>query len=148
MSLFLEGKKRLLVAALTLAVPNVVAWLTIMPSQAATTPVATDVYQLASAASGKCVDVTGASADNIALLAQTACSAAATNQQWKVQGSSQFNLVNGSSGRCIDVLSGSTTSGTQLQQYGCGDGTKINQLWTFDASTAARVRPPTATGRR
>ena len=62
----------------------------------------------------------------------------ATNQQWKVtRASSQFNLVNGNSTRCIDVPSSSTTSGTQLQQYGCGDGTKTNQLWTFTASTAA-----------
>jgi pectinesterase len=136
-SRFWKGKKRLLLAALTLAVPSVVVGLTMMPSEAATTPVTSGVYQLASAASGKCVDVTGASADNSALLIQSSCNSATTSQQWKVQGSSQFNLVNGNSTRCIDVPSATTTSGTQLQQYGCGDGTKINQLWTVTASTAA-----------
>ncbi len=130
------SKKRLLVAALTLVVPGVLVGLTIMPAEAATNPVANGVYQLASGASGKCVDVTGASTANSALLIQTAC-ASATSQQWKAQGSSQFNLVNGNSTRCIDVPSASTTSGTQLQQYGCGDGTKTNQLWTFTASSAA-----------
>jgi pectinesterase len=120
-----------------LAVPAVVVGLTMMPSEAATTPVASGVYQLASGASGKCIDVTGASADNSALLIQTACSSTVTSQQWKAAGSGQFTLANVNSTRCIDVPSASTVSGTQLQQYGCGDGTKVNQLWTFTASTAA-----------
>ena len=120
-------------AALTLAVPSIVVGLMIMPSEAATAPVADGVYQLASAASGKCVDVAGASTANSALLIQVACSGTATDQQWKAAGSSQFTLANGNSTHCIDVPSSSTTSGTQLQQYGCGDGTKINQLWTFTA---------------
>ena len=136
MSRFLKGKRWLAVAALTVAVPGAVVGLTIMPSEAATTPVAGGVYELASGASGKCIDVTGASTANSALLIQIACSSTATDQQWKASGSSQFNLVNVNSTRCIDVPSSSTTSGTQLQQYGCGDGTKTNQLWTFTASSA------------
>ncbi|BCY08969.1 RICIN domain-containing protein [Actinoplanes sp. L3-i22] len=128
---------RRLAAALTLAVPVVVVGLTIMPSQAATVPVTDGVYQLASGASGKCVDVTAASTANSALLIQTACASGTTAQQWKVQGAGQANLVSVNSTRCIDVPSSSTVSGTQLQQYGCGDGTKSNQLWTFTASTTA-----------
>ncbi|MFI5933831.1 RICIN domain-containing protein [Actinoplanes sp. NPDC051494] len=122
--------------ALTVITATAMAGFVIMPSEAATTPVPGGTYQLASAASGKCVDVTGASADNSALLIQSACGTA-TNQQWKVQGGTQANLVNARSTRCVDVPSSSTVSGTQLQQYGCGDGTKTNQLWTFTASTAA-----------
>jgi pectate lyase len=122
-------------AALALIVPLGVLALA-LPSAAATTPVANGVYTLASGASGKCVDVTGASTANSALLIQTACGSAGS-QQWKAQGTGQFTLVNGNSTRCIDVPSGTTTSGTQLQQYGCGDGTKTNQLWTFTASSAA-----------
>jgi pectinesterase len=108
-----------------------------LPSQAATTPVGAGVYTLASGASGKCVDVTGASTANSALLIQVAC-ATGTDQQWRVvaQSSGQYNLSNVNSTRCIDVPSGATTSGLQLQQYGCGDGTKTNQLWSFTASTA------------
>jgi pectinesterase len=34
----------------------------------------------------------------------------------------------------VDVPSGSTVSGTRLQQWGCGDGTKTNQLWTLTSS--------------
>src|SRR5262249_23674870 len=102
-----------------------------------TTPVNDGVYELASAASGKCVDVTGASTANSALLIQTACNTAATDQQWKVQGSGQANLVNGNGGRCIDVPSRAATSALQFRPYGCGDGTKTNQLWTSSASGAA-----------
>ena len=125
--------------AFTVAASVTVLGLTVWPSQAATTPVGNGVYTLASGASGKCVDVVGASLDNSALLVQLACNAAAADQQWKaVAGTgNQFNVVNVNSGRCIDVPSGTTTSGTQLQQYGCGDGTKTNQLWTFTASSAA-----------
>ena len=136
MSRLIRGRKRLAAAALTLAVACVGVGLTMLPSEAATSPAAGGVYDLASGASGKCIDVTGASADNSALLIQTACGTA-TSQQWKVVGSGSFNLANVNSTRCIDVPSGTTTPGTQLQQYGCGDGTKVNQLWTFTASTAA-----------
>ena len=121
------------------AVPLAVVAVSVWPSQAATTPVGGGVYTLASAASGKCVDVVGASTANSALLVQVACNQAAADQQWQVvaRTSGQFNLVNAFSTRCGDVPSGATTSGLQLQQYGCGDGTKVNQLWTFSASTAA-----------
>ncbi|GIF00571.1 RICIN domain-containing protein [Paractinoplanes rishiriensis] len=124
-------------AAIAVAVPGAVIAVTMMPSAAATAPVANGIYTLASGSSGKCVDVAGKSTANSALLVQTACASGATNQQWKVQGSGQFNLVNGNGGRCVDVPSSSTVSGNQLQQYGCGDGTKVNQLWTFSPSTAA-----------
>ncbi|XVU22738.1 RICIN domain-containing protein [Actinoplanes sp. CA-054009] len=133
-------RKLIAAGALAVAVPCGVVALSMLPSEAAaTTPVGGGVYTLASASSGKCVDVTGASADNSAPLIQVACNAAATNQQWKAvaQANGQFNLANGKSGRCVDVPSASTTSGTQLQQYGCGDGLKTNQLWTFAASTAS-----------
>jgi pectin methylesterase-like acyl-CoA thioesterase len=126
-------------AAVTAAVPVAVLAVTVWPSQAATTPAGDGVYTMASGASGKCIDVVGASMDNSALLVQVACNASAGDQQWKAVARSggQFNLANGNSGRCIDVPSASTTSGTQLQQYGCGDGTETNQLWTFTASSAA-----------
>ncbi|WP_239163422.1 pectinesterase family protein [Paractinoplanes rishiriensis] len=125
-------------SALAVVVPATAAIVySVLPSAAATTPVPNGIYTLASGSSGKCVDVAGKSTANSALLVQTACASGATNQQWKVQGSSSFNLVNGNGGRCVDVPSASVVSGTQLQQYGCGDGTKTNQLWTFAASSAA-----------
>ncbi|WP_328471489.1 RICIN domain-containing protein [Actinoplanes sp. NBC_00393] len=128
-------KMMIAAGAVVVAVPVGMVAISMMPAAAAVAPVAGGVYTLASGASGKCVDVTGASTANSALLVQVACNAAATDQQWKV--SAQFNLANVNSGRCIDVPSASTVSGTQLQQYGCGDGLKTNQQWTFTASSAA-----------
>ena len=125
--------RRLLIAALAVVLPGAAIVVSVLPSQAATVPAGGGVYTLAGGASGKCVDVAGASTANSALLVQVACNTAAADQQWKVQGA---NLANGNSGRCIDVPSGATTSGLQLQQYGCGDGTKTNQQWTFTASSA------------
>nr|BFE60554.1 hypothetical protein GCM10020063_050800 [Dactylosporangium thailandense] len=125
--------------AVTAAVPAAVLAATVWPSEAATTPVAGGVYTLASGASGKCVDVAGASTASSALLVQLACNTAAADMRWKAvaQNSGQFQLVNGNSAKCVDVPSASTTPGTQLQQYSCGDNTKTNQLWTFAASSAA-----------
>ncbi|MET3421480.1 hypothetical protein BJ973_000692 [Actinoplanes tereljensis] len=123
--------------AIVVAGPAALMAITMMPASAAVTPVADGVYTLVPGASGKCVDVAGASADGAALLVQLACGTA-TSQQWKAvaRNAGQFQLVNGNSAKCIDVPSSSTTSGTQLQQYSCGDATKNNQLWTFTASTA------------
>ncbi|GGM55216.1 RICIN domain-containing protein [Dactylosporangium sucinum] len=129
--------QRVLLAA-AVAVPAGAVALVMLPSaEAATTPVAGGVYTVVPGASGKCVEVAGGSADNGALLQQAACAAGSTKQQWKVAGSSQYNLVNVGSTRCVDVPNSATTSGLQLQQWGCGDGTKTNQLWTFTASSAA-----------
>ncbi|BCB86206.1 RICIN domain-containing protein [Phytohabitans suffuscus] len=132
--------KRLTLAAavVSLAVPAVVVAVSVLPASAAT-PANGGVYTLAVAASGKCLEVAGGSADNGGLLQQAACGAGATRQQWRVVSSSAggFNLVNVNSTRCADVPSSSTTSGIQLQQWGCGDGTKVNQRWSFAASSAA-----------
>nr|BFE60553.1 hypothetical protein GCM10020063_050790 [Dactylosporangium thailandense] len=135
----MKTSRKLAIALAAATVPVTVLTVAVWPSQAATAPAGGGVYTLAAGASGKCVDVTGASMDNSAPLVQVACNTAAADQQWKAvaQANGQFNLSNVGSGRCIDVPSSSTTPGTQLQQYGCGDGTKTNQLWTFTASTAA-----------
>nr|BFE66691.1 hypothetical protein GCM10020063_112170 [Dactylosporangium thailandense] len=124
------------IAAVLLAVPLAVLAVSAWPSEAATSPTAGGVYTLASGASGKCVDVAGASSANSALLVQIACNSAATDQQFTViaQGSA-FNLVNTNSGRCVDVPYSSTTTGTQLWQYTCG--VSANQQWAFTASSAA-----------
>ncbi|MEU4159208.1 RICIN domain-containing protein [Actinoplanes sp. NPDC026670] len=140
MSFSSRTRRGLLAAGVpAVAVPVAIVAVSMLPAAAATTPVAGGVYTLASGSSGKCIDVTGASADNSALLVQVACNSSATDQQWTAvaQLNGQFNLANGNSGRCIDVPGSSTVSGLQLQQYGCGDGLKTNQLWTFAASTAA-----------
>jgi hypothetical protein len=119
-----------------LAVPVAVIAVSVWPSAAATDPGTGGVYELASGASGKCIDVTGAGTGNSVLLVQVACSATATDQEFKaVAQGGGLGLVNVNSGRCVDVPSASTTSGTQLWQYTCGGSS--NQTWTFTASTAA-----------
>jgi pectinesterase len=128
-----------LAAAAGSAAALVLAVTAAAPSEAAVAPAGGGVYTLASGASGKCIDVTGASTANSALLVQVACNTGAADQGWKavLQSSGQYNLVNANSTRCIDVPGSAATSGLQLQQYGCGAGTKTNQLWTFTASSAA-----------
>ncbi|GIE95469.1 pectate lyase family protein [Paractinoplanes rishiriensis] len=131
------GRPWLIGMAALLTVSTGLVGHSMLPASAAVAPVADGVYTVAAAASGKCINVTGAAAANSALLVQVACNSGTTSQRWQAvaRTSGQFNLVNGNSGRCIDVPSASTASGVQLQQYGCGTGT--NQLWTFAASTAA-----------
>ncbi len=130
----MQRSSKLAVAGATfLAVPAAVLVASVWPSEAAVAPTAGGVYTLASGASGKCVDVSGASSANSALLVQIACSAAATDQQFTLTATG--NLVNTNSGKCIDVPSASSASGVQLWQYTCGNS--ANQQWTFTASSAA-----------
>jgi pectin methylesterase-like acyl-CoA thioesterase len=105
-----------------------------LTSQASTVTVAEGTYQLQVATSGLCLDVTGGSKSNGALLQQWGCTTGATRQQFRLvsQGSGRYQLVNVNSGQCLDVPSGSTTSGVRLQQWGCGAG-QTNQLWTVTA---------------
>src|SRR5690349_11087604 len=93
-------KKTWLAGSLAVAATGALTVAITLPSEAATTPVASGVYTLASAASGKCVDVAGASTASSALLVQLACSTSATNQRWQAvqQNSGQFQLKNGNSG--------------------------------------------------
>jgi pectate lyase len=131
------SRSKVILLAILIAVPVAVVAVSVLPSAAAE-PSAGGVYQLAAGASGKCVNVVGASTVNGALLEQVTCVTTTTSQQFSVVASgSGLNLANVNSGRCVDVPSGAATSGLQLQQWGCGDGTKANQQWTFVASSAA-----------
>jgi pectate lyase len=128
-------RRWLALVVVALVVPVAVTAVSALPSQAAVVPVAGGAYTLTVAKSGMCLDVTGGSVDNGALLQQWGCSGAGWQQFRLVsQGSGRYNLVSVNSGRCVDVPSGSTVSGTRLQQWGCGDGTKTNQLWTLTSS--------------
>jgi len=128
---------RVAMIAALVAVPGAVIALSVLPSEAAT-PVAGGVYTLVPAASGKCLNIVGASTANAAQLEQVSCVAGATSQQFRVTsaGSGSYTLANVNSGRCIDVPSGTATSGLRLQQWGCA-ATQTNQQWRFTASSAA-----------
>jgi mannan endo-1,4-beta-mannosidase len=90
--------------------------------------------------SGKCLDVTGASTANHALLQQFTCGTGSlkikaliqqydcwggSNQQFRFQptDSGYYRLVARGSTMCVDVVSRSTADGAGIQQYDCGTGT-------------------------
>ncbi|MCO8272814.1 RICIN domain-containing protein [Actinoplanes sp. TRM 88003] len=126
--------KKISIAALTAATVAALIGVSVLPSAAATTPVAGGTYYLAVTKSGKCIDVPGASSANGALLQQWGCTDGAAWQQFKVVAAgSNFLLQNVSSGRCVDVPGSSAASGVQLQQWGCASG-QANQQWRFAAS--------------
>ncbi|WP_436522965.1 pectinesterase family protein [Actinoplanes sp. HUAS TT8] len=127
-------KRKLFGAAAVLAVPaGLIGW-AVLPSEAATAPVAGGTYTLAVKKSGLCLDVPAASKENGALLQQWGCTSGATWQQFKLVASgTNYLLQNVNSGKCVDVPGASATSGTRLQQWGCV-GSQTNQQWRLAAS--------------
>ncbi|GAB7038615.1 MULTISPECIES: pectinesterase family protein [Catenuloplanes] len=121
-------------AALAVAVPAAIVHAAGL-SLAAAAPAAGGVYTLVPGASGKCVQAPSTASG--ALLAQAACAAGNTAQQWKaITAGNGYFLTNVASGLCADVPSGATTNNLQLQQYACGSP-QTNRVWNFTASTAA-----------
>ena len=72
---------------------------------------------------GKCLDITGASTANGALIELWQCNGGA-NQQWQA---SNGELVNPASGKCLDDPGSNTANGTQLDLWTCNGG--ANQQW-------------------
>src|SRR6185369_15138855 len=98
------------------------------------------VYTLASGASGKCIDVVGASVDNSALLVQVACDPAATHMQWKA--------VAQATGLCISDKDGSTAGNNPIVEETCSDVARMQ--WSFNYVSGATSGPttPPGTGRQ
>jgi hypothetical protein len=80
-------------------------------------------FELVSRHSGKCLDVTGASIGNGALVQQWGClGSTQANQQvslFPVGTSGYYRLVFRHSGKCLDVTDASTANGARLQQWEC-----------------------------
>ncbi|SNY29862.1 pectinesterase family protein [Paractinoplanes atraurantiacus] len=126
--------RRLVVAALAVAVPTAAIVYSVLPAAAATLPATNGIYQLKVTKSAKCIDVPGASSANGALLQQWGCTTGAAWQQFKLlPNGANYSLQNVSSGKCIDVPGASTTSGVQLQQWGCASS-QANQQWRLNPS--------------
>jgi hypothetical protein len=87
---------------------------------------------------GKCLDVTGVSTDNGALLQLYDCLPNQWNQQWYFYakpGCFQcYQVVARHSGRCMDVVGYSTTSGALVQQYDCLGYNQLNQIWQLTSA--------------
>ncbi|GAA4976902.1 pectinesterase family protein [Actinoplanes utahensis] len=129
-----QKSRRLLVAALAVVVPGGAIAYSVLPSSAATAPVAGNTYQLAVKKSGMCLDVPSASKSTGTLLQQWGCAGGATGQQFKpAAAGTRHQLVNVNSGLCVDVPHGSTSSGKQVQQTTC-NAKETKQLWTLTAS--------------
>jgi hypothetical protein len=92
-------------------------------------PNAQGVYAFVNRASGKCLDVYGASRDDGTAAVQWHCHGGA-NQQWRPQQNGNgYLLVNVNSGKCLGVQNANPAAGTQLVQWTC-DGSPA-QTWTF-----------------
>ncbi|MGW4115903.1 PQQ-dependent sugar dehydrogenase [Actinosynnema sp. NPDC004786] len=77
-------------------------------------------------ASGKCVDVNGASSADGAKIQLWTCNSGA-NQTWAVNGSTLRSL-----GKCMDTANGGTADGTAVQLWACNGATSQN--WTVGAN--------------
>ena len=75
-------------------------------------------YVIASAFSGKCVDIASASTANAAQVQQYQCNGTGA-QKFAVtnMGQGWYRLVNTNSGKTIDIASASTADGAKVQQY-------------------------------
>ncbi|MFG3689394.1 RICIN domain-containing protein [Micromonospora sp. NPDC047740] len=94
------------------------------------TPVAADVFTLVNAASGKCLDVYGQSADDGAKVVQWSCNGQA-NQQWRLAPAAggAVLLVAVHSGKCAQVHDAGSDAGSALEQAPCGGAPE--QQWAI-----------------
>lgn len=87
---------------------------------------------------GKCLDVTGASTDNQALLQMYDCLPNQWNQQWYFYAKPGcfdcYQLVPRHSWKCADVVGYSTDNGADVQQYDCLGFNQLNQIWQLQWS--------------
>ncbi len=92
----------------------------IMAAAKATQPgaLADGTYTIASAFSGKCVDIAGASTANGAQVQQYQCNGTgAQTFALRNMGQGWYRLLNTHSGKAIDIDSASTADGAKVQQY-------------------------------
>lgn len=87
-----------------------------------------DVVRIVSVASGKVLDIAGASPADGALVQQWSYAAGA-NQQWRLHRgtSGTYTIVSIASGACLDVAGASQDDGARLQQWSCAG--QDNQRW-------------------
>ncbi len=87
---------------------------------------AASTFQIISQNSGLCVDVSGQSNADGAVVLQWACGGPSkTNQMWQITAKgASYQIVSVNSGKCLNVPLG---SGKQLEQRSCNGGT--TQLW-------------------
>lgn len=95
---------------------------------------------IATGTGGKCLDVTGVSPDNGALLQLYDCLPNQPNQQFYLfakPGCFQcYQVVARHSWKCLDVAGVSLATGALIQQYDCLGYNQLNQIWQKTDSPA------------
>ena len=86
--------------------------------------------EIASAVSGKVLDVSGASSADGATIQQWGAWGGA-NQHWRIQaaGAALYTITGAESGKCLDVAGASPDDGARIQQWGCWGAP--NQAFSF-----------------
>jgi hypothetical protein len=104
------------------------------------TPKATTVYQIKSAATGKCIGVVNNStANNAAVEARTCNGSAGQNFTLASVATGYYAIKNGNSLKCLDVTGKSTADGAAVIQYTCNNSS-TNQQWAIADTTGGMVR--------
>lgn len=138
-----------LVAGLLMAIGLSVV--TSAPASAAAANSLYGPYQIRSLTNyNKCLDVTGVSQSNGALLQMYDClGASQTNQVfyfWKVEGTADYYAITPShSWKCLDIVGASTANGALLQQYSCLGTSQTNQVFqvAYDSNAGGYTIVPT-----
>jgi hypothetical protein len=93
-------------------------------------------YEICNRASGKCLDIQGASTEVGAPLVQWTLSHTSTSQGWTIveKFPGQFKFVNVATAQCAEAANGvynGSINGGRLQQDACAGSEATNQIWTL-----------------
>jgi len=100
----------------------------------------TAVYQIKSAATGKCIGIVGNSTANSAKVEARTCNGA-TGQNFTIStvATGYYAIKNTTSLKCLDVTGKSTADGAAIIQYTCGSSS-TNQQWAIAEVSSGVVR--------
>ncbi|MEP7763352.1 RICIN domain-containing protein [Sanguibacter sp. 25GB23B1] len=127
--------RRFAVATLAVLVGALGSIAGIVSPAAAAAPRDGGTFAVSNVASGLCLDITGGSTADNALVQQWGCTPGAGWQQVTLAAtaSGAYTLASVASGKCIDVPARSTARDVQLIQYRC-NAASANQQWFITAS--------------
>jgi len=100
----------------------------------------TAVYQIKSAATGKCIGIAGNSTANSAKVEERTCNGS-TGQNFTIAtvATGYYAIQNSTSLKCLDVTGKSTAEGAAIIQYTCNAGS-TNQQWAITDVSAGVAR--------
>ena len=95
-----------------------------------TDPTGLDIRRITAKHSGKCLDVSAASRQDGAALAQYACHTG-DNQRFSAEstGDGYMRIMARHSGKCLEVSGAATGDGAAVSQYACGEGLHQRFRW-------------------